>query len=178
MVSVVASLSKSFDQVPPSAVPAVLDCILVSTGLSPPSLLASLIDHFPRFLKVPFIFIYQFSSTLRFFSYLILLLVDLHVSRTSRIVFFYYLFINFILSFFFLFICLIIFVECNLQDIIKEDGSLDSDKQHRLVSLVGAFCHLLKKTGQFPFDLCALFGLVTVVFSRASNLYLLVYSVF
>ncbi|KEH31617.1 putative tRNA (guanosine(18)-2'-O)-methyltransferase [Medicago truncatula] len=83
MVSVVASLSKSFDQVPPSAVPAVLDCILVSTGLSPPSLLASLIHHFPRFLK----------------------------------------------------------------DIIKEDGTLDSDKRHRLVSLVGAFCHLLKKTG-------------------------------
>jgi len=86
MVSVVASLFKSFDQVPPSAVPAVLDCILVSTGLSPPSLLASLIHHFPRFLKVSFIFIYQF------FSYLILLLVDLHVSRISRIVFFFFFF--------------------------------------------------------------------------------------
>ncbi|PNY04748.1 tRNA/rRNA methyltransferase SpoU family protein [Trifolium pratense] len=83
MVSVVASLSKSFDQVPPSAVPAVLDCILLSTGLSPPSLFTSLLNDFPRFLK----------------------------------------------------------------DIIKEDGSLDSDKRHRLVSLVGAFCHLLKKTG-------------------------------
>ncbi|KAK2356382.1 tRNA/rRNA methyltransferase (SpoU) family protein [Trifolium repens] len=83
MVSVVASLSKSFDQVPPSAVPAVLDCILLSTGLSPPSLFTSLLNDFPRFLK----------------------------------------------------------------DIIGEDGSLDSDKQHRLVSLVGAFCHLLKKTG-------------------------------
>jgi hypothetical protein len=77
MVSVVASLSKSFDQVPPSAVPAVLDCILVSTGLSPPSLLASLIHHFPSFLKVSFIFfIYQSSSTLLFFSYLVLLLLD------------------------------------------------------------------------------------------------------
>ncbi|CAJ2663943.1 unnamed protein product [Trifolium pratense] len=83
MISVVASLSKSFDQVPPSAVPAVLDCILLSTGLSPPSLFTSLLNDFPRFLK----------------------------------------------------------------DIIKEDGSLDSDKQHLLVSLVGAFCHLLKKTG-------------------------------
>ncbi|CAL5197917.1 unnamed protein product [Lathyrus oleraceus] len=83
MLSVVASLSKSFDQVPPSAVPAVLDCILLSTGLSPPSLFASLLHDFPRFLK----------------------------------------------------------------DIIKEDGTLDSDKRHRLVSLVAAFCHLLKKTG-------------------------------
>jgi len=98
MVSVVASLFKSFDQVPPSAVPAVLDCILVSTGLSPPSLLASLIHHFPRFLKVSFIFIYQF------FSYLILLLVDLHVSRISRIVFFFFFFFfNFFLVFFFFF---------------------------------------------------------------------------
>jgi hypothetical protein len=52
MVSVVASLSKSFDQVPPSAVPAVLDCILLSTGLSPPSLFTSLLNDFPRFLKV------------------------------------------------------------------------------------------------------------------------------
>ena len=72
---------------------------------------------------------------------------------------------------FFKLICLIIFVERNLQDIIKEDGTLDSDKRHRLVSLVGAFCHLLKKTGLFPFDLCALFGLVTVIFSLAYNLY-------
>lgn len=55
MLSVVASLSKSFDQVPPSAVPAVLDCILLSTGLSPRSLFASLLHDFPRFLKV-FIF--------------------------------------------------------------------------------------------------------------------------
>ncbi|CAI8609508.1 unnamed protein product [Vicia faba] len=84
MVSVVASLSKSFDQVPPSAVPAVLDCILASTGLSPPSLFASLLHDFPPFLK----------------------------------------------------------------DIIKEDGTLDSDKRHRLVSLVAAFCHLLKKTAK------------------------------
>lgn len=30
---------------------------------------------------------------------------------------------------------------------------MDSDKRLRLVSLVGAFCHLLKKTGQLPSDL-------------------------
>ncbi|KAK7330831.1 hypothetical protein VNO77_25035 [Canavalia gladiata] len=83
MDSVVASLSKSFHQVPPSAVPAVLDCILVSTGLSPPSLFASLLHHFPRILK----------------------------------------------------------------DIIHESNDLDADKRLHLLSLVGAFCHLLKKTG-------------------------------
>lgn len=64
MLSVVASLSKSFDQVPPSAVPAVLDCILVSTGLSPPSLFASLLHDFPRFLKVGIFNSIQFLSSL------------------------------------------------------------------------------------------------------------------
>lgn len=49
---VVASLSRSFHQVPPSAVPATLDCILVSTGLPPRSLFASLLHDFPRLLKV------------------------------------------------------------------------------------------------------------------------------
>ncbi|KAK7346778.1 hypothetical protein VNO80_21301 [Phaseolus coccineus] len=78
MASVVVSLSKSFCQVPPPAVPAMLDCILVSTGLSPSSLFASLLHDFPRILK----------------------------------------------------------------DVIKE-----GDERPHLVSLVGAFCHLLKKTG-------------------------------
>ncbi|KAL5183937.1 putative methyltransferase TARBP1 [Glycine soja] len=85
MASVVASLSASFYQVPPSAVPAMLDCILVSTGLSPPSLFASLLHDFPRIL---------------------------------------------------------------LKDITNEgDDDLDADKRLHLVSMVGAFCHLLKKMG-------------------------------
>ncbi|KAK7262184.1 hypothetical protein RJT34_29746 [Clitoria ternatea] len=83
MASVVASLSKSFYEVPPSAVPAMLDCILASTGLSPPSLFASLLHDFPRILK----------------------------------------------------------------GIINEGDNMDADKHLHLVSLVGAFCHLLKKTG-------------------------------
>ncbi|XP_027919590.1 uncharacterized protein LOC114178088 isoform X2 [Vigna unguiculata] len=84
MASVVASLSKSFYQVPPPAVPPMLDCILVSTGLSPLSLFASLLNDFPRTLK----------------------------------------------------------------DVINEgDDDLDADKRPYLVSLVGAFCHLMKKTG-------------------------------
>ncbi|KAK7386290.1 hypothetical protein VNO78_26419 [Psophocarpus tetragonolobus] len=83
MASVVAALSKSFYQVPPSAVPAMLDCILVSTGLSPSSLFASLLYDFPRILK----------------------------------------------------------------DILNEGDNLDADKRLHLVSMVGAFCHLLKKTG-------------------------------
>lgn len=62
MASVVASLSASFYQVPPSAVPAMLDCILVSTGLSPPSLFASLLHDFPRILlKVPLILLLPLS---------------------------------------------------------------------------------------------------------------------
>ncbi|KAL9326764.1 hypothetical protein ACSQ67_007409 [Phaseolus vulgaris] len=83
MASVVVSLSKSVCQVPPPAVPAMLDCILVSTGLSPPSLFASLLHDFPRILK----------------------------------------------------------------DVIKEGDDLDADKRPHLVSLVGVFCHLLKKSG-------------------------------
>ncbi|XP_027337446.1 uncharacterized protein LOC113851166 [Abrus precatorius] len=83
MASVVASLSKSFYQVPLSAVPPMLDCILVSTGLSPPSLFASLLDDFPRILK----------------------------------------------------------------DVVHEGDNLDADKRLHLVSLVGAFCYLLEKTG-------------------------------
>ncbi|KAL1371104.1 hypothetical protein HN51_001329 [Arachis hypogaea] len=48
---VVASLSRSFHQVPPSAVPATLDCILATTGLPPLSLFASFLDDFPNLLK-------------------------------------------------------------------------------------------------------------------------------
>ncbi|KAK9275857.1 hypothetical protein L1049_023130 [Liquidambar formosana] len=51
MASHVASLSKSFRQVPPAAIPAMLDCILSSTGLSPSSLFASLLDAFPILTK-------------------------------------------------------------------------------------------------------------------------------
>ncbi|KAF7828486.1 putative methyltransferase TARBP1 [Senna tora] len=83
MATLVDSLSKSFIQVPPSAIPGMLDCILLSTGLSPALLFTSLSDDFPRLLK----------------------------------------------------------------DIVKEDAKLDSDKCLHLMSLVGAFCHLLKKIG-------------------------------
>lgn len=62
MASVVVSLSKSVCQVPPPAVPAMLDCILVSTGLSPPSLFASLLHDFPRILKVPLILLLDLTS--------------------------------------------------------------------------------------------------------------------
>lgn len=48
---VIASLSTSFGQVPPAAIPAMLDCILASTGLSPPCLYASLLDAFPNLIK-------------------------------------------------------------------------------------------------------------------------------
>ncbi|KAK7251820.1 hypothetical protein RIF29_35366 [Crotalaria pallida] len=51
MAPLVASLSKSFHQVPPSAVPPMLDCILLSTGSSPRSLFSSLLLHFPPLLK-------------------------------------------------------------------------------------------------------------------------------
>ena len=52
MDPVIASLSASFGQVPLAAIPAMLDCILASTGLSPPSLYASLLDAFPNLIKV------------------------------------------------------------------------------------------------------------------------------
>lgn len=69
MASLVASLSKSFNQVPPSAIPPMLDCILLSTGLSPPLLFASLLHDFPRFLKV---FIPLVPLSIEFLSVLIL----------------------------------------------------------------------------------------------------------
>ncbi|KAE9607417.1 putative tRNA (guanosine(18)-2'-O)-methyltransferase [Lupinus albus] len=51
MAPLVASLCNSFQQVPPSAVPAMLDCILLSTGSSPHSLFASLLHHFLPLLE-------------------------------------------------------------------------------------------------------------------------------
>ncbi|KAI7980638.1 putative methyltransferase TARBP1 [Camellia lanceoleosa] len=51
MASYVASLSNSFRLVPPAAVPAMLDCVLASTGLSPSLLCSSLLDAFPNLTK-------------------------------------------------------------------------------------------------------------------------------
>ncbi|KAG2238964.1 hypothetical protein Bca52824_089824 [Brassica carinata] len=45
--SVITSLSLSFKQVPPTAVPAFLDCVLSSTGVSPSTLFESLIKELP-----------------------------------------------------------------------------------------------------------------------------------
>ncbi|XP_010439980.1 PREDICTED: uncharacterized protein LOC104723330 isoform X2 [Camelina sativa] len=45
--SVITSLSLSFKQVPPAAVPAFLDCVLSSTGESPSTLFESLINELP-----------------------------------------------------------------------------------------------------------------------------------
>ncbi|XP_031391362.1 uncharacterized protein LOC116203654 isoform X2 [Punica granatum] len=45
--SLVSSLSDSLRQVPPVAVPPLLDCVLASTGASPSSLFASLLTSFP-----------------------------------------------------------------------------------------------------------------------------------
>ncbi|KAL1200621.1 hypothetical protein V5N11_019810 [Cardamine amara subsp. amara] len=45
--SVITSLSLSFKQVPPAAIPAFLDCVLSSTGVSPSALFESLIKQFP-----------------------------------------------------------------------------------------------------------------------------------
>ncbi|KAL5551309.1 hypothetical protein UlMin_001485 [Ulmus minor] len=51
IASLTASLSESFRQVPPAAVPAVLDCVLASTGLSSSELFTSLLDTFPNLVK-------------------------------------------------------------------------------------------------------------------------------
>ncbi|CAL5436699.1 unnamed protein product [Camellia sinensis] len=51
MASYVASLSNSFRLVPPAAVPAMLDCVLASTGLSPSLLCSSLLDASPNLTK-------------------------------------------------------------------------------------------------------------------------------
>ncbi|KAH7851816.1 hypothetical protein Vadar_016832 [Vaccinium darrowii] len=44
----VSVLSNSFRQVPPTAVPAMLDCILASTGISPSLLFSQVLDAFPN----------------------------------------------------------------------------------------------------------------------------------
>ncbi|KAJ6342279.1 hypothetical protein OIU77_023429 [Salix suchowensis] len=51
MASIISSLSESFKQVPLAALPAMLDCILASTGISPSALFASLLDSFSKFIK-------------------------------------------------------------------------------------------------------------------------------
>lgn len=77
MASVVASLSKSFYEVPLPAVPPMLDCIMVSTGLSPLSLFASLLNDFPRTLKVPLILLMHLTSiSLTYFVVHIFVLFD------------------------------------------------------------------------------------------------------
>ncbi|KAA8525977.1 hypothetical protein F0562_007922 [Nyssa sinensis] len=52
MDSLVSSLLNSFRLVPPSATPAMLDCILASTALSPSLLFSSLLNAFPNLAKV------------------------------------------------------------------------------------------------------------------------------
>ncbi|XP_043715500.1 uncharacterized protein LOC122663896 isoform X2 [Telopea speciosissima] len=47
----VASLTKSFGVVPPTSVPAVIDCILASTGLSSSSLFSSLLEAISNLIK-------------------------------------------------------------------------------------------------------------------------------
>lgn len=55
MASLITSLSKSFGQVPSVAVPAVLECVLASTGLSPSTLFVSLLDTFQILIQVSMI---------------------------------------------------------------------------------------------------------------------------
>lgn len=52
MDSLVESLSQSFTVVPPTAVPAMLDCVVASTGLSHMSLFSSFLSAFPNLSKV------------------------------------------------------------------------------------------------------------------------------
>ncbi|KAK4338184.1 hypothetical protein RND71_042671 [Anisodus tanguticus] len=51
MEPIVDSLLRSFRQVPPAAIPAMLDCILASTNSAPSSIFSSLLDEFPTFTK-------------------------------------------------------------------------------------------------------------------------------
>ncbi|KAK4423009.1 putative methyltransferase TARBP1 [Sesamum alatum] len=51
MEPIVASLWSSFRQVPPAAIPAMLDCILASTAASPSSLFSDLLNEFPNLTK-------------------------------------------------------------------------------------------------------------------------------
>lgn len=49
MDPIVDSLLRSFRQVPPAAIPAMLDCILASTNSAPSSIFSSLLEKFPSF---------------------------------------------------------------------------------------------------------------------------------
>lgn len=49
--AVISSLSKSFGQIPPSAIPPMLDCILTSTAVSSSSLFSSLLDDLPDLIE-------------------------------------------------------------------------------------------------------------------------------
>ncbi|KAJ0047909.1 hypothetical protein Pint_15756 [Pistacia integerrima] len=51
MAYLVPSLSSSFQQVPPVAIPPMLDCLLASTGLSAATIFDSLLDAFPDLTK-------------------------------------------------------------------------------------------------------------------------------
>ncbi|GLT91144.1 hypothetical protein SLE2022_090460 [Rubroshorea leprosula] len=51
MASLVSSLSHSFREVPPAAIPPMLDCLLASTGLSPSSVFSALFDNFPNLIQ-------------------------------------------------------------------------------------------------------------------------------
>lgn len=52
MDTLVSSVSDSLRQVSPAAVPPLLDCVLASSGASPSSLFASLLDAFPPLIEV------------------------------------------------------------------------------------------------------------------------------
>lgn len=67
MDSLISSLSNSFKQVPLAAIPAMLDCILTSTGISPSSLYASLLDSFPNLSKV--ILSFYLATSWRYSNY-------------------------------------------------------------------------------------------------------------
>ncbi|KAL1136567.1 hypothetical protein V6Z11_A12G247800 [Gossypium hirsutum] len=49
--AVIFSLSKSFGQIPPSAIPPMLDCILTSTAVSSSSLFSSILDDLPDLIE-------------------------------------------------------------------------------------------------------------------------------
>ncbi|XP_059657675.1 uncharacterized protein LOC132304137 isoform X2 [Cornus florida] len=51
IVSLITSLLNSFRQVPPAAIPAMIDCVIASTSLSPSSVLSLLFNAFPNLTK-------------------------------------------------------------------------------------------------------------------------------
>ncbi|KAL7150015.1 hypothetical protein ABFS83_05G079800 [Erythranthe nasuta] len=52
METIVASIWSSFRRVPPAAIPAMMDCILAATAVSPSSLFSDLANEFPNLIKV------------------------------------------------------------------------------------------------------------------------------